>query len=309
MSVVATILGIGGGILVAKADRRRLQRRRRRLPRRPARCCCRARSSWRSSSASASRWLSVIVPARRAAKIPPVAAMRPELGFEALQHAGGSSPASSSRVVGAVAVRASACSPARAAPSALLALAGGGAPADLPRRGQRLVDRRPPGDQADRLAGRQGVQDAGRAGPGERRPGAAAHVGDGRRADDRRRPRQRGGGVRLVAAGHVLRDPRASRQGRLHHHRRVVPGAAADRRRDAGAGARAVGASPPSAAPPRSSTATRRRSAPSTRWRFEQLVDIDLQRRRLPGARRRRHPRPQGPGEGPRPAGRRHGRR
>ena len=28
--------------------------------------------------------LSVIVPARRAAKIPPVAAMRPELGFEAM---------------------------------------------------------------------------------------------------------------------------------------------------------------------------------------------------------------------------------
>ena len=107
-------------------------------------------------------------------------------------------------------------------------------PPDLPRRRQRLLDRGPTGDQADRLAGGPSARRHRQAGQGERRPGAAADVGDGRRADDRRGPRQRRSRLRLVAAGHVLGDPRGLRPGRLHHHRRVVPGSAADRGPDAG---------------------------------------------------------------------------
>ena len=149
----------------------------------------------------------------------------------------------------------------------MLALAGVGGAADLPRRGQRVVDRRPAGDQGDRLAGRQGVRDAGRAGPGERRAGAPAHVGDGVGADDRRGAGQRGGGVRLVAALDVLRTSWRTRvQGRLHRHRRLVPGPAAGGRRRRSPRCPSCRRSPPCAAPRRSSTATRRRSAPSTRW-------------------------------------------
>ena len=54
-------------------------------------------------------------------------------------------------------------------------------PADLPRRRQRLFDRGPTGDQADRLAGGQGPRRHRQAGKGERRAGTAADVGDGRR--------------------------------------------------------------------------------------------------------------------------------
>ena len=64
--------------------------------------------------------------------------------------------------------------------------------------------------------------------PGRTPAGTAADVGVGRGADDRRGPRQRGRRLRLVAAGHVLGDPRGVRPGRLHHHRRVVPGPAAE---------------------------------------------------------------------------------
>ena len=87
--------------------------------------------------------VSVIIPARRAAKIPPVAAMRPELGFEALSTRrlvlGTSSPSSaSSMFLVGLFVR-------PGGTIGLLALAGVGGAADLPRRRQRLVDGRPAG--------------------------------------------------------------------------------------------------------------------------------------------------------------------
>ncbi len=113
--------------------------------------------------------LSVIVPARRAARIPPVAAMRPELGFEVL---------STKRlvvgtvvvVVGAVHVRARAVRPARRHARADRPRRRWRAAA-VPRRRQRVVDRRPAGDQGDRLAGRPAVRRARASSPG-RTPGA-----------------------------------------------------------------------------------------------------------------------------------------
>ena len=83
---------------------------------------------------------SVIIPARRAAKIPPVAAMRPELGFAAL---------SSKRlvagivtvIIGAVLVPRSGCSPSPGGTLGLIVLAGGGALLMFLGVGQRVVDR------------------------------------------------------------------------------------------------------------------------------------------------------------------------
>ena len=56
MSVVATVLGIGGGVLVAAWPDLDLQLRRRRVPQQRHGAACRGRSCSPSSSASASRW-------------------------------------------------------------------------------------------------------------------------------------------------------------------------------------------------------------------------------------------------------------
>ena len=173
----------------------------------------------------------------------------------------------------------------------------------LPRRRQPLLDRRPPGDPDDRLAGGQGLRDAGQARPRERRAGAAAHIGDGVGADDRRRPRQRRGRVRGVAAGHVRRRPRARR------HRRPAraagqpgrrPGPAAGRRRhDRGAArGRRQHPDPGRAGPGRGRAQVPRRRRPDRPARADQHRH---HRGWLRRPRRRRHPRAQGPGQGPRP--------
>ena len=151
----------------------------------------------------------------------------------------------------------------------------------------------------------------GRAGPGERRAGAAAHVGDGGGADDRRGPGQRGGGVRRVAAAHVLgrssSEPCKADYIITDESFQGLPPAVAetlaqlpelsavtaDPRRPGArstATSKAIGA----ADPPALRAARRHRHAVEGSYR---------------GPGRRRHPRPQGPGEGPRPAGRRHRRR
>ena len=113
--------------------------------------------------------------------------------------------------------------------------------AAVPRHGQRVVDRRQAGHQDDRLAGRQGLQGARSAGVRERRTGAAAHVGDGRRADDRRRPRQRLGRVRRLVAQHVRDGDGPRRHGRLGRHGRRVRPAPGRRLGDARRRPRAVG--------------------------------------------------------------------
>ncbi len=95
-----------------------------------------------------------------------------------------------------------------------------------------------PGDADDRVAGREAAQDAGRPRPPERGPIPTAHVVERVGADDRRRPRQCGGGVRVVDPRHVRRHVGAGDQRRLRHHRRRIPGARPRRRRDAGRGSR-----------------------------------------------------------------------
>ena len=220
--------------------------------------------------------LSVIVPARRAAKIPPVAAMRPELGFEAL---------STRRlvvgtvvtVVGAVAfivglfVRPGGTVGTLGARRRRRAAASSSAwPASRPRspdRSPRLI-----GWPIAKLFKTPGVLARENAGRAPRRTSAtAAALMIGVVAGQRR------GGVRLVDALDVRRRARALAEGRLHRHRRVVPGAPADGRHGAGPGPRAVGGH-----------RRARRPGPGRRRRqkaigavdplaFEQLVDIGLQ--------------------------------
>ena len=64
LGVIATVLGIGGGVLVATRPRRRVRRRRGRLPRHLARCSHRARSSSRQLVGIGITMVSVIVPSR-----------------------------------------------------------------------------------------------------------------------------------------------------------------------------------------------------------------------------------------------------
>ena len=296
-------------MLRRQADHRRLQRRRRRLPRRRHRAAAAHGRRWRSSSASASRCASVIVPARRAAKIPPVAAMRPELGFEALQHASGSSSArsspSSARVMFLVGLFVR-----PGGTPGLIVLAGGGAlliflgvasvSSTVARPVTKLIGW--PVAKVYKTPGELARENAGRA---PRRTSATR-----RGADDRRGAGQRGGGVRVVAARHVRRASSSaavtadyivtdeSFQGLPPTSPRrwpSVPELSAVTRRARRAGAR--------------STATQKAFGAVDPVAFEQLVDLDLDRRQLRGPRRRRHLRPQGPGQGPRPGGRRHRRR
>ena len=174
-----------------------------------------------------------------------------------------------------------------------------------------VVDRRPAGHRADRLAGRQAVRHAGRAGPRERRAGAAAHLGTAAALMI---------GVALVSAAAVfassLRDtfvehPRPRRHRRLHRHRRVVPGALAA---DVADTLSAVPELSAVTAVRGAGQAQRRRRRPEgvrrrrPGWRSRSSSTSTCIDGRLRRPRRRRHLRPQGPGQGPRPAGRRHGR-
>ena len=73
---LASVVGLGIGILLASGLKALLSRVRDRHPGRRHGAQRRARSSSRSSSARSSRSLSSVFPARRAARVPPVAAMR-----------------------------------------------------------------------------------------------------------------------------------------------------------------------------------------------------------------------------------------
>ena len=126
------------------------------------------------------------------------------------------------------------------------------------------------------MAGRQGVRNARRAGPRERRAGAAAHVGDGARTDDRRRAGQRGGGVRLVAAVHVLRRPRGRRRRRTTSSPTSRSRACRRRGRHAREVPELSAVTPIRGAQAQVDGDQRRPSAPPTRWPLEQLIDIDL---------------------------------
>ena len=83
MAIVATILGIGGGILVAKAIIAIFNSAGIGFPESDTVLLPRTVVVAVLVGVGITL-LSVIIPARRAAKIPPVAAMRPELGFEAM---------------------------------------------------------------------------------------------------------------------------------------------------------------------------------------------------------------------------------
>ena len=244
------------------------------------------------------------MPARRAAKIPPIAAMRPELGFEAL---------STRRLVGGTIVTAlgvvgflvglflrpggTVGTLVLAGVGALLIFLGvASVSSTVARPVTKLI-----GWPIAKLFKTPGVLARENAGRAPRRTSASAAA--------------LMIGVALVSAAAVFSSslrstfserPRAQRQGRLHHHRRVVPAAAADDRRRArrrcpscsavtavrGAAAlvdgdqKALGAVDPLA--------------------FEQLVDIDVQEGDFQALADGGDLRPQGPGEGPRPAARRH---
>ena len=302
MSIIATAIGIGGGVLVAKLMLSLFNSAGLGFP--DAGTVLMPRSIIMAVVVGVGiTLLSVIVPARRAAKIPPVAAMRPELGFEAL---------STRRLVVGTTV---AVLGAVMFVLGLFLRPGGAARADracrcrrahdLPRRCQRVVHGGPACDEGHRLAGGQGARYAGRPRPGERRAGATADIGDCRRSDDRRRAGQRRRGVRLLAAGDVHGHPRGRRPGRLHRHRRVLPRAATDRGRNARRGPRAVrrhtGAH--GGRPDRWRSAQRRRRRSARRGATAQP---GCDRGRLPGRRRWRHSRQRGHCRRPRLDGWRH---
>ena len=239
MSVVATVLGIGGGVLVATGLISIFNSAGAGFP--STGTVLLPRTILFAFLVGVGITLaSVIIPARRAAKIPPVAAMRPELGFEAL---------SARRLVGGTIVTArrhrrassSGCSSGPAARSARWSLAGVGAlliflgvasvSSTVARPVTKLI-----GWPIGKLFKTPGVLARENAGRAPRRTSASAAA--------------LMIGVALVSAAAVFASSlrstfteraRAQRQGRLHHHRRVVPAAAADDRRrpPAGPGARA----------------------------------------------------------------------
>ena len=173
--------------------------------------------------------LSVLVPARRAAKIPPVAAMRPEIGFAALG-------ASRRLIAGAVITVLGAVlfliglflNP--GGTIGLILLAGGGAlaiflgvaslSATVARPVSRLLGA--PIQKAFGTPGRLARENASRSPRRTARTASALMIGVA--------ARERRFRVRFFVARHVRAHPRPIDHRRLHRHRRVVPGPAAEGR-------------------------------------------------------------------------------
>ncbi len=170
-------------------------------------------------------------------------------------------------------------------------------PDAVPRDRQRVVDGGQAGDEADRLAGGQAVQGTGSTCVGERRTGAATHVGNGRRADDRRRPRGRVVGVRGVACA-----TRSSRRWTVGvtadwvvtSDSFLLPDVVATTLQDVPEVGAVTGV-----------TSINLRIDDDSKTfgvadpaALEQLINVGLERRELAGTPRRRHLRPREPGRG-----------
>ena len=245
--------------------------------------------------------LAVLVPARRAARIPPVAAMRPELGFEAL---------SSKRLVvgtvtmivgGVMFVVGLLVKP--GGTTGLIALAGGGAlllfigTASVSATVAKPVTKALgwPVARVYKAAGQLASENAGRA--------PAPDLGDGGSVDDRCRPRQRRIGVRRLAARHVHGGHGPRRHRRLGHHGRELRPVARRDRRHARRGPRTVGGvgrAHRAGHHRRRREADRRRRRGSPRGARQRRTRI----RRLAGATGRRVVHPHRPGRRPRGRGR-----
>ena len=196
-----------------QADHRHLQRRRRRASPTSRWCSSRARSHGvrrrrrHHARAPSSSRPAVRPRSRRSRRCDPSSA--------STRSARSVSSSAPSRWSSARCCSWSGCSPGRAARTGLILLAGGGAlllflgTASVASTVAKPVTRMI-GWPVGKL-----YKAPGAAGPGQRRPGAQAHVGHGCGADDRGGARQRGLGVRRVAARHVRRRHRP------RHHRRL----------------------------------------------------------------------------------------
>ena len=229
MSVVATIIGIGGGMLVAKLIIGIFNAAGAGFP--DFSLVLKPRSVLMAFLVGVGITMcAVIIPARRAAKIPPVAAMRPELGFDCAQletsrrrhrhrdHRHGALPRRAVRPAGGHARS----DPARRRRRA----------ADVPRHGERGVDHRQarhpligwPVSKVYGTPGELARDNAGRAPKRTSATAAALMIGVALV--------ERGVGLRGVAARHVRQRHRP------RHHRRLR-----------GAAERGSAASPPTSPP------------------------------------------------------------
>ncbi|MEJ7720309.1 MAG: ABC transporter permease [Ilumatobacteraceae bacterium] len=207
MSLVATVLGIGAGVLIAKGLTAVFNAAGAGFPTSGTVISLRTIAMAFLVGVGITM-LSVVVPARRAAKIPPVAAMRPELGFDTINArrlVGGTI----TLVLGALMFVAGLfLRP--GGTIGLIALAGGGGllifigVASVSSTIARPVVR------CTRLADPQGLRHRWTSRSRQRRTFATPDVGECGGADDRCRPRERRFCVRDLAAG--LRRERARRR-------------------------------------------------------------------------------------------------
>ena len=249
---------------------------------------------------------SVVIPARRAARIPPVAAMRPELGFDALSAkrlvAGCRRHGRRRRafIIGLFvqARRNVGRHPARRRRRDPAVPRGGQLSSTVARPVTKLI-----GWPVAKLLRRRARW------PVRTRPFAATHVGDGGGADDRRRPGQRRGGVRLVAPGDVRRHAGASVRADYIITDDIVPGPRARSSPRRWPRCRSSSAVTPIRGATGVVDGEQKAFGAVDPLAFEQLVNVDVHRRQRPANGGRRDPRPAGPGQGPRSRGRFAGRR
>ena len=247
--------------------------------------------------------LSVLVPARRAAKIPPVAAMRPEIGFAALG-------ASRRLIAGAViTVARRGAVPDRVVPEPWRhdrpdpprRWRGVG---DLPRRRQPLGHRRSPGQPPPRCTHPEGLRHAGPAGTGERLALATPHGAHRIGVDDRRRARRaplpcsllrcatRSGASSTNRSPPTTSSPTSRSRACRRRSRRTCHSSTCCKRCR-----RSVSSSAPS-------TATTSSSARSIRSRSRQLADLDVSAGSFDTLAGQRVDGAQGPGRRSRPPAR-----
>ena len=207
-------------------------------------------------------FVSAIAPARRAARVAPMAALRTDMGL----------PSSGGRrfgigaalgLLGIVFVVLGFVGVGESFPGGVAAAVGIGAALGLRRRGDAEPAHRRTDGSLPRLVARQGARHVGRARPRERRPEPAAHRVHGGRADDRHRDRRGGGDLRVVDQDDVERRARERREGRVLAGVDRVAGSCRSRprprRRSATTRRSTAPPSPSSASGSSSSTATRRR--------------------------------------------------